>query len=623
MDPMRGPVASRLPDRRGLPRPSTASSHARDARHNRGGGGGSHVAAALPAARPPATVSPTPPPTPERDARSFTRAIATLVAVVLLAGAALLPGPESADAGGGVTCRIEIDGQWHYGDVPHRPGLDVFEVCEDAQQRGIRPSPANGHTTTLIRDHRGDTVPGDQPAPAVIYDSRRSGRPLGFYEETSIPVPGPYGTHRPDKTSTTQPVSPDFGAFNVINSHHRAVCDDDGCYREYRSAGEWRRSASYGTGGEALLRATWNAYWRSRGEQTLNPTDGRWWARDENYNRLYGANPPGTTQVLKAPPPIVEQGGSESAPATAAQSVENTDCTQSAVCPEAPSMTAQPGPGDSQIRITWTPASSGRTPTHWDVGIRRSGTETFTRPPLSPASARSYTFITCNPTTQEGVGCGQPSSTTYDVEVRGVYTSDSYTFHTGDSARATGVQAAVLDSVTLVRNSYQVTGGFRGAGRDYAQAFTTGDHAEGYQLTSVGITLNITTPDPPATEPDLPSTYTVEIWTVDSATAKPDELVATLTNPTTLETGHNTFSASSPVALSSSTTYAIVYDLGSSGANWRITTTQSDAEDAGWYKGWSIGDGALYRDRDETTQAWSAASDSLKIGVYGYPTGSR
>ena len=121
----------------------------------------------------------------------------------------------------------------------------------------------------------------------------------------------------------------------------------------------------------------------------------------------------------------------------------------------------------------------------------------------------------------------------------------------------------------------------------------------------------------------MQSTYTVEIWTVDTATGKPDELVATLTNPTTLETGHNTFSASSPVALSSSTTYAVVYDLGSSGANWRITTTQSDAEDAGWYKGWSIGDSTLYRDRDETTQAWSSLADSLKIGVYGYPTGSR
>ena len=110
-------------------------------------------------------------------------------------------------------------------------------------------------------------------------------------------------------------------------------------------------------------------------------------------------------------------------------------------CPDAPTGNAYPGPGHGEITMTWTLATSGGTPTRWEVGKRESGVGSYDSQTLNDASARSHLFTGLDP------------SKTYDVRVRG-----HNTLHPGDIARAVNVSVFTLDTTAPTVSSAEVNG---------------------------------------------------------------------------------------------------------------------------------------------------------------------
>ena len=166
----------------------------------------------------------------------------------------------------------------------------------------------------------------------------------------------------------------------------------------------------------------------------------------------------------------------------------------------------------------------------------------------------------------------------------------------------------------------------RAFSRDHAQAFTTGANAAGYRLTAVDIQLDVLLPHNSG-EP----VYNVSIRSSDSTGGSSNNL-GTLTKPTQVSDGVNTFRASGDgILLASGTTYYVIVDVtgGIGDRIVRMRETGSNNEDSGKATGWSIGDGSKRRARALTT--WESSGNSKKIAVHGHavagtasaPTGGR
>ena len=142
---------------------------------------------------------------------------------------------------------------------------------------------------------------------------------------------------------------------------------------------------------------------------------------------------------------------------------------------------------------------------------------------------------------------------------------------------------------------------------DYAQAFTTGDHANGYALTSVEIDLFIITAPP--------SRYSVSLWT-DNGADEPGSMVGSLSPPAQLyELGHDAFAADG-IDLEANTTYFVVVD-GSEDDRASLKLKSSNAENPGAASGWSIGDESLYRWQSLDSGGWQIRDDPMQIRING------
>ena len=112
-------------------------------------------------------------------------------------------------------------------------------------------------------------------------------------------------------------------------------------------------------------------------------------------------------------------------------------------CPDEPTGHAEPGPGDGQITLHWTPATTGGSPTSWTAGTRRAGTGGgFASISISSASTSSYVIS------------GLESGVAYDVRLAGSNTSGS-----GDVAQATNVMAGgvSLASAQIKTNRFGIS----------------------------------------------------------------------------------------------------------------------------------------------------------------------
>ena len=154
---------------------------------------------------------------------------------------------------------------------------------------------------------------------------------------------------------------------------------------------------------------------------------------------------------------------------------------------------------------------------------------------------------------------------------------------------------------------------------DSAQAFTTGDHEEDYELTSVEVEFGSVA---------AAATYAVGIWSSDEEVDdaedsdtihEPDTLLGALTCPTlTVSTSDAVYECTTTgIELEKDTTYLFVIDSDNTSAN-TVRLTTSDSEDSGAESGWSIANVSIGRPR-LSTSGWNASrtSSSLKIRING------
>ena len=237
-------------------------------------------------------------------------------------------------------------------------------------------------------------------------------------------------------------------------------------------------------------------------------------------------------------------------------------------------ITAPGAPGDltatassnSQIDLSWTaPADNGGTDitgyrievsadggTIWSDLVANTGTTTtsYSHTGLSASSTRHYRVSAIN-----DIGTGPVS------DLAGVTTPIVLVSNTGQtSSGAAEVNAGETTYLAI-----------------QAQGFTTGDNTGGYTLSSVrlGFASLFSTPAPK-----------VSIYEAD-ASGNPGSIRYTLTNPSRIaRTGFNTFTAPANATLEKETTYFVIAEATSD--VYRVSVTNSTAEDLGGASGWSI-----------------------------------
>ena len=160
----------------------------------------------------------------------------------------------------------------------------------------------------------------------------------------------------------------------------------------------------------------------------------------------------------------------------------------------------------------------------------------------------------------------------------------------------------------LVSNTGQANAGSVGFTEDHAQAFTTGSNAGGYTLTEVDLDMWV--------DPGPQPGYSVQIRSDRSN--YPRDTLATLSNPASLSTGINRFTAvGAGLALRPDKQYWVVVDV-ASGANdnvgWRVTDATD--EDAGAARGWRM-DAARHGTAGNVGGTWHAARKARKMAVHG------
>ena len=166
------------------------------------------------------------------------------------------------------------------------------------------------------------------------------------------------------------------------------------------------------------------------------------------------------------------------------------------------------------------------------------------------------------------------------------------------TAMATPAQAQTVE--TLVTNSSETLS--TSSSNFQAQAFTTGAAAAGYTVTSVKVTL-----------PTVVNTSISVVIRQDNS-GEPGDLVANLTNPDTLQSGLNTFTAPANTALAANTTYWLSFHEGVSS---RIFLQRTAGLGETGLTGWTIADNLLTRSQE--TNDWSDISNSaLIITIDGY-----
>ena len=166
--------------------------------------------------------------------------------------------------------------------------------------------------------------------------------------------------------------------------------------------------------------------------------------------------------------------------------------------------------------------------------------------------------------------------------------------------------AAPLTSGMLVSNAGQSEGGSAPLGDGPLwQKFTTG--SDGATLEHIKWVFN--------TAATTPGNVVAELWSSGSD-GRPGSRLASLTVPSSLPAGTNTFTAPANTRLKPGTAYwAMIGESGGS-AGGRVSHTESNDLDSGSRTGWSIGPGYLWGSKDNPGVN---SSDEFRISVDGVP----
>ncbi len=149
--------------------------------------------------------------------------------------------------------------------------------------------------------------------------------------------------------------------------------------------------------------------------------------------------------------------------------------------------------------------------------------------------------------------------------------------------------AAPAQAQVLVSNTGQTTHGHTACVRgsepiielDCAQGFTTGQNTRGYDLSSI----QLDTQGAPGS-----GTLTVTVRAATGSDRPSNAVLYTLTNPSNIGTGLQTFTAPDETTLNRNTQYFVHMTFDGSGTRPRWNLTANDNQDSGEARGWSIGD---------------------------------
>ena len=170
---------------------------------------------------------------------------------------------------------------------------------------------------------------------------------------------------------------------------------------------------------------------------------------------------------------------------------------------------------------------------------------------------------------------------------------------------------------TLVSNTGQTTHGYTACVSgsdpdllDCAQGFTTGQNTRGYDLSSIQLDTQT-----------APGSGTLTVTVRATGSGQPSNAVLyTLTNPSNVGTGLQTFTAPGGAGLNRNTQYFVHMTFSGSGTRPRWYLTANDNEDSGMARGWSIGN-HRYTRRSDGTGGWEGDggvySTSIQIRVKG------
>ena len=165
---------------------------------------------------------------------------------------------------------------------------------------------------------------------------------------------------------------------------------------------------------------------------------------------------------------------------------------------------------------------------------------------------------------------------------------------------------------TLVSNLGQTDDTSGGDTFDHAQAFTSGDNATGYILTSVDIYFQQIA--------NVQYLSHSEVTIRSDSSGSPGTVLATLTDPPSRIVSAESLTFTVPgqgLHLDPNTQYWLVLDLtGSISQLNTIGNTSSDAEDAGAASGWSIHNQGHYR-TSGSTGSWTTIEVSRIISING------
>ena len=178
--------------------------------------------------------------------------------------------------------------------------------------------------------------------------------------------------------------------------------------------------------------------------------------------------------------------------------------------------------------------------------------------------------------------------------------------------------AAPAQAQVLVSNTSQTTHGNTACVSvsqqllDCAQGFTTSQNTRGYSLASIDIDVDMA----PGS-----GTLTVTVRAASGSGHPSNEVLYTLTNPTNVGTGFQTFTAPGVAHLNRNTQYFVHMTFSGSGTRPRWNLTANDNEDSGSHTGWSIGN-HRYTRQSGGTGNWAGDggvySTSIQIRVNGY-----
>ena len=153
--------------------------------------------------------------------------------------------------------------------------------------------------------------------------------------------------------------------------------------------------------------------------------------------------------------------------------------------------------------------------------------------------------------------------------------------------------AQTPEPVTFVKNDGQTAIAPVDFSRDLAMGFQTGSTDAGYVLSSVELDMLIGNPA------GNPPTYTVKLY--DSVNDSPGSELMSLTNPASLATGLNSFTARSGYHLDADTWYWVVLSVSVGGSNFNPRLQYTDRGGESGETGWLISNSSYHKSRTESS----------------------